>query len=91
MDLVLFVCRSAIRCASLVVPRALRREWRDDWLAEVRHGHAHLAKKGWPRGEACRKLIRFSVGAFRDAADLCCRRFDLRSFPGHPAFCVGAP
>ncbi len=91
MAWVLFVCRSAIRCASLVVPRALRHEWRDEWLTEIRHGHAHLATKGGPRGETCRKLIRFSLGAFQDAADLYCRRFDLRFFLGHPALCVAVP
>jgi hypothetical protein len=91
MDLILFVCRSAIRCASLVAPRALRREWRDEWLAEVGYGYTHLAMRGGPRGETRRKLIRFSTGAFRDAADLYCRRFDFRSFLGHPSLCVVGP
>lgn len=91
MDLVVFVCRCAIRFASLMTPRALRGEWRDEWVAEVRHGYAHLAAKGEPRGEICRKLVRFSMGAFPDAADLYYRRFDLRSFLGHPAFCLAVP
>jgi hypothetical protein len=85
------ICRCAIRLASLLVPRGLRTEWADQWTTEIWHGRADLTSRGVSRAEARRKLLRFSMGAFSDAADLRRSEFDPRSVLAHPAFCLAVP
>lgn len=85
------ICQCAIRLASLLVPRELRAEWTDQWTAEIWHGRADLVSRGVSHAEARRKLLRFSMGAFSDAADLRRSEFRPRSVLGHPAFSLAVP
>src|ERR1700690_2062134 len=85
------ICRCAIRLASLLVPPGLRSEWADQWTTEIWHGRADLISRGVSRAETRRKLLRFSMGAFSDAADLRRSGFHSRSLLAHPASCLGVP
>ena len=92
MPPVVYICRWAIRVASVLVPSGLRTEWANQWIAEIWHSYASLtSRRRRSRAETRRKLVRFSMGAFSDAADLRCSGFDLRSALGHPAFCLAVP
>ena len=74
-DTSLRICAGLIATASLLVPGAMRREWRCEWEAEIWHRSAHLAK--WRRltAGARARLVRECAGAFADALAL--RSFDL--------------
>jgi hypothetical protein len=64
----LFVCTSMLKMAAILVPRAARAEWLEEWRAELWHvwhicnlddGHAALHQK--------KEITAFSLGAFKDA------------------------
>jgi hypothetical protein len=60
-------CRAMIRVAAQLVPAARRREWRQEWLAEIWHRWQFLLyTREWSRREAVR-LFRNCLGAFVDA------------------------
>jgi len=56
--------------ASRLAPEALRSAWRNEWLWEAWHAHADLLSQGSSEAQASRRVARFALGAFRDAADL---------------------
>jgi hypothetical protein len=91
MSPVVSVCRFAVRLASLLVPRELRDDWVGQWTSEIRHGYALLTDRGASPAEVRRKLLRFALGAFSDAADLRRSGFDVRPVLRHPAFCLAVP
>ena len=88
MPPVVLICRLVIRLAALLAPRKLRREWRGTWLAEIGYGYATLKSDGMTAAEARRTLMRFTRGAFADAADLRLTGTDLRRSLRHPASCL---
>lgn len=88
MPPVVLICRLAIRVAALLAPREMRAEWRGTWLAEIRHGYASLRGDGMTAAAARRALIRFTRGAFADAADLRLTDTDPRRELRHPAVCL---
>jgi putative ABC transport system permease protein len=69
-----------IRLVSLIVPRRIRAEWREEWEAELEHHESLLAK--WRRGHARDRgeLIRHSLGSFRDALLLQPKRLEEEMF-----------
>ncbi|MCI0391510.1 MAG: hypothetical protein MOB07_22435, partial [Acidobacteria bacterium] len=56
-----------IRLVSLIVPRRLRKDWRQEWEAELQHHESVLEQ--WRRGDwrDRRELLRHSLGSLRDA------------------------
>src|SRR4051812_18707329 len=78
------VHRRLVALASLLVPRASRREWREEWEAELQHREA--VDRQWT-GEARRRrldLLRRSSGALWDALWLQSHRwYSLRLFGRH--------
>lgn len=91
MPAVVSFCRCAVRAASYLAPPELRAEWVEQWMAEIQHGYADLLARRAPNPEIRRKLLRFSRGAFADAADLRRSSFHLQSFIGQPVFCLAVP
>lgn len=91
MERLLTICIWAIRVAGVLVPHPLRRQWIEDWVAEIRHVPMYLAGRGEPPPIIRRKLVSFSTGAFADAADLRFHRLDFRSLLGHPILSLAAP
>jgi predicted permease len=65
---VLRCCASILRVARYVVPRALRREWQDEWESELRHRHRTLSDGGRVEWSENMDLVRRALGAFPDAA-----------------------
>jgi hypothetical protein len=83
-----------LETAALLAPPSLRRAWKREWLWEIWHGHSTLLREGYPRPKAARRMARFALGAFRDAADLriehCRLTWDGRSLARNPFFCLAA-
>ncbi len=69
-----------IRLVSLIVPRRLRAEWRQQWEADLQH-HESLLEK-WRRSSwrDRRELLRHSSGSFRDALLLQPKRLEDEIF-----------
>lgn len=88
------VSKWLLDAAAFVAPPALRTEWKREWLWELWHGHATLVREGSTPGRASRRLARFALGAFFDAADL--RReqlqtnWDQRTRARDPIVCLAA-
>jgi hypothetical protein len=83
-----------LRIASLLVPRAQRKEWYQEWQAEVWHWTHFLLESGRLNQASRMELARHLWGAFSDAAWL---RFDRekvltlrRQLPRTPRFCLTA-
>ncbi len=61
-------CGAMISLVARLVPATQRKDWEQEWLAEIWHRRQFLLHAGeWNRREALR-LIRDCLGAFRDAA-----------------------
>jgi putative ABC transport system permease protein len=69
-----------IKLVSLMVPRRIRADWREQWEAELEHHESLLAK--WRRGNRRNRgeLIRHSLGSFRDALLLQPKRLEEEMF-----------
>lgn len=78
--------------ATLVAPRPVRSAWKREWLWEIWHGHATLVREGTPPTRAGRRVARFALGAFLDAADLRLEHvrtnFDARALARDPIPCL---
>jgi hypothetical protein len=90
MSPIVVLCEYAVRLAALLVPRELRADWVDSWISEIRHAHALLAKREDSRRDAWRRLLRFTGGAFRDAADLNRSRAEPQPILDRPTACLTA-
>ena len=72
-----------VAVASLLVPRGSRREWRDEWVAELHEREATLHQWSGARGRRL-ELLRQTSGAFWDALWLRSSRwYALRLFGRH--------
>jgi putative ABC transport system permease protein len=65
-----------IRLLSLIVPRRLRVEWKEEWEAELENRSARLDEWRQLNARAKRDLLRRSIGAFWDALVLQPRRLE---------------
>ena len=90
----LWQCTLLLRLASLLVPRALRKEWYQEWYGEVWHWSHFLVESGRLNGGSKLELIRHVWGAFPDAA---WHRFSqekayraARELPRSARFCLGS-
>jgi putative ABC transport system permease protein len=61
-------CRALVEAASVLVPKAQRAEWRQEWEAEVLHRWRHHERSGPLRWTARVDLLRRVGGALPDAA-----------------------
>jgi len=52
-----------VRFVSLIVPRRLRKDWRQEWEAELHHHESLITR--WRRGRG--ELLRHSLGSLLDA------------------------
>lgn len=59
--------RSLLDCASLLVPREQRRDWRREWTAELWHVRQACLATGPAGWKAQREVAGFCAGAFQDA------------------------
>ena len=66
--LTLRACRAIVAAAALLLPRAQRAEWRQEWEAEVRHRWDSLERSGGLRLGARLDILRRVWGALPDAA-----------------------
>ncbi|HJT89929.1 MAG TPA: hypothetical protein VJ732_18790, partial [Bryobacteraceae bacterium] len=86
--------RWLIGAAALLVPPGPRKAWKREWLAEIWHGHATILRQGDSPTGAWRRVTKFALGAFVDAADLRMEgmrgKVNRRSLARHPAFCIGS-
>jgi hypothetical protein len=87
-------CTLLLRAASLLVPKAKRRDWYQEWYAEIWHWAHFLHESGRMSGAAKLELARHCWGAFPDAA---WHRFnqdrflrDVDEVPRSARFCLGA-
>ena len=87
-------CAIILRAASLLVPKAGRRDWYREWYAEVWHWAHFLAESGRLDPGSKLELARHCWGAFADAA---WHRFDQARFmraleqaPRSARFCLGS-
>jgi len=87
-------CTLLLRAASLLVPKARRREWYQEWYAEIWHWAHFLHESGRLNGATKLELARHCWGAFPDAA---WHRFnqdrflrDVDEVPRSARFCLGA-
>jgi hypothetical protein len=87
-------CALLLRAASLLVPKARRRDWYQEWYAEIWHWAHFLDESGRMNGATKLELARHCWGAFADAA---WHRFNQDSFrrdvdevPRSARFCLGA-
>src|SRR5580698_8924745 len=69
------LCLMLLRCASLLVPARQRREWWQEWRAELWHVRQACTPLRGISWVAEREVAKFCLGAFQDA--LC-----LRALPG---------
>ncbi len=67
-----FLHLGLLRCASLLVPRQQRGEWRREWRGELWHVRQACAPVGSGSRQGEREVTAFCLGAFQDA--LCLRR-----------------
>jgi hypothetical protein len=63
----LWQCTLLLRLASLLVPRIHRKEWYQEWYAEVWHWSHFLVESGRLTTSSKLELVRHVWGAFRDA------------------------
>ena len=87
-------CAMILRAASLLVPKAQRKDWYREWYGEVWHWAHFLAESGRMNSVAKLELARHCWGAFADAA---WHRWDQQGFmraldqvPRSARFCLGA-
>jgi hypothetical protein len=87
-------CALLLRAASLLVPKAQRREWYQEWYAEIWHWAHFLHESGRMNGATKLELARHCWGAFPDAA---WHRFnqdrflrDVDEVPRSARFCLAA-
>ncbi|MGH9832035.1 MAG: hypothetical protein ACRD9Y_03395, partial [Blastocatellia bacterium] len=69
-----------IHVISVIVPRRLRADWRQEWEAELRHRETLLAEWDKLDGKHKRDLLWRSLGAFWDALLLQPRRMEDEMF-----------
>jgi len=86
-------CTLLLRTASLLVPKAERAAWYEEWYGEIWHWLHFLAESGRLTRQTALELLRHCWGAFADAA---WHRFDqkktLHAFevvPRSARFCLG--
>ncbi len=70
-------CHFILRAASWIVPSALRRQWLQEWEAEVAHHWNRISQEGSPSTKYRSQLRLRCWGAFRDAAWFRLNRKDL--------------
>ena len=70
-------CQSILRAASWIVPSELRRQWLQEWEAEVAHHWNRMSQEGSLGAEHRSQLRLRCWGAFRDAAWFRLNRKDL--------------
>jgi MacB-like periplasmic core domain len=87
-------CAMVLRAASLLVPKAQRKDWYREWYGEVWHWAHFLAERGRLNAASKLELAQHCWGAFADAA---WHRFDQTRFvraldqaPRSARFCLGA-
>ena len=87
-------CALLLRAASLLAPKAARKDWYQEWYAEIWHWAHFLYESGRLNTESKLELARHCWGAFPDAA---WHRFEQERFrqtmeelPRSPRFCLGA-
>jgi hypothetical protein len=87
-------CALLLRAASVLVPKGQRREWYQEWYAEIWHWVHFLYESGRMNGATKLELAQHCWGAFPDAA---WHRFnqdrfrrDVDEIPRSPRFCLGA-
>lgn len=66
--IVLRLCLTVIRACSVLVPASWRRDWLDEWEAEVRHRWGVLDAESRGRWRREMDLLRRVMGALPDAA-----------------------
>jgi hypothetical protein len=89
----LFVCTGVLKMAAILVPRAARAEWLEEWRAELWHvWHICNQNDGPAALHQKEEITAFSLGAFKDALWL--RRNHASSAPrrwfrqGMPSRCI---
>ena len=70
-------CHSILRAASWIVPSELRRQWLQEWAAEVAHHWNRMSREGSLNAKRRRQLRLCCWGAFQDAAWFRLNRKDL--------------
>lgn len=84
--------KPALDCASLLVPRSLRSDWRREWRAELWHVRQACNLTGEVSWQVERSITYFCLGAFPDA--LCLRWHSGKGFTapeplrGSPVKCI---
>ena len=85
-------CHLILRAASWIVPSDLRRQWLQEWQAEVSHHWNRISQEGSPNTEHKSQLRVRCWGAFRDAAWFRLNRKDLerniRDLSRSPSGCL---
>jgi hypothetical protein len=66
----LAIAMRAIELVAVVVPAARRREWANEWTAELWYRAREMTRASVPEREVARELLRCGTGALRDAAEL---------------------
>ena len=83
-----------IAAAAFLAPAGLRKSWKREWLGEIWYGYSTLIREGSSHPQAARRVAKFALGAFIDAADLRMERLrvniDRRSLVRHPWFCLAS-
>jgi len=92
--LLVWQCKFLLRSASLLVPKAQRAAWYQEWYGEIWHWLHFLAESGRLNSHTTMELTRHCWGAFPDAAF---HRFDhkkvtrvLDEEPRSARFCLSA-
>ena len=90
----LWQCTLVLRLAGLLVPKAQRKEWYQEWYGEIWHWSHFLAESGRLNAASKLELARHCWGAFPDAT---WHRFNqqkvyrsLREVPRSARFCLGS-
>jgi hypothetical protein len=60
----------AIELLAVVVPASRRRDWANEWTAELWYRAREMTRASVPEREVARELLRCGAGALRDAAEL---------------------
>jgi hypothetical protein len=85
-------CRLILIAASWIVPSALRRQWLQEWEAEVSHHWNRISQLGTLNTKHRTQLRLRCCGAFRDAAWFRLNRRDLERSVRHlarsPSYCL---
>ncbi len=66
--LLIWQCKFLLRSASLLVPKAQRAAWYQEWYGEIWHWLHFLAESGRLNSHTTMELTRHCWGAFPDAA-----------------------